>query len=88
MATGVENVALMQLFDPNKHTLWLTVGEKNYPLSQYSATFALNEVPTASCIMATGTRVTPDKAPILGDPETLAESLSGVGVAPGRKEVR
>ena len=84
MATGVENVALMQLFDPNKHTLWLTVGEKNYPLSQYSATFALNEVPTASCIMATGTRVTPDKAPILGDPETLAESLSGVGVAPAK----
>tara|TARA_R110002020_G_scaffold16515_5_gene58263 strand:- start:10855 stop:12561 length:1707 start_codon:yes stop_codon:yes gene_type:complete len=81
--TGVGNVALARLFDPAKNTLWLTVAGKNYLLSQYNATFALNEIPSASCTLATGEKVTPDKGALaLSASEDLAKELSGVGLAP------
>jgi len=81
--TGVDNVAVTKLFDPKRNILWLTVAGKNYLMSQYNATFALNEIPTASCILATGEKVTPNKGGLVLYPsEELAEELSGVGLAP------
>jgi hypothetical protein len=78
---GLKNVALVKFFDAAKPTLWLTVKGKKYVLVQYNATFALNEIPTASCTLATGERVT-QGPPGFTASEKLAEELSGVGLAP------
>lgn len=82
-STGVSNVALARFFHPGTNVLWLTVAGKNYLLSQYNATFALNEIPTASCVLATGEKVTPQKGQLQISPsEDLVKELSGVGLAP------
>ena len=80
--TGVSNVAAVRFFDPNKYTLWVEVNGKKYAIAQYNSTFALNEIPTASCTLATGERITQGKGGVSFSPaEELAAELSGVGFA-------
>ena len=79
--TGVKNVALVKLFDEANPTLWLTVGDKKYMLVQYNATFALNEIPTASCTLAAGERITQGRGGQFSPAEDLTKELSGVGLA-------
>ena len=81
--TGVDNVALVKFFDATKPKLWLEVNGKKYVLVQYNATFALNEIPTASCTLATGERVT-QGPPGFAAAEELSKELSGVGLAPAK----
>ena len=79
--TGLPNVARVQFFADENPSLWLEVKGKKYALSQYSATFAVNEIPSATCVLATGKQVDKSEGVTFAPAEKLAEELSGVGMA-------
>lgn len=73
--------AQVRFFDakegPSKPSLYLKIDgeDKPYALMQYSATFAKNEIPTATCVLGTGTSVSNNNA--TATPEELAETING-----------
>lgn len=76
---GIPNTARVQFYTKkSKPSLWLEIDGQEYPISQYSASFALNEIPSATCILGTGQRISSGRA-LGGRPEDLAEKLSEVG---------
>lgn len=77
-----DGTALVRFYDaPNPEaasqpTLYLKIeGVGKFAVMQYSSTFAKNEVPTATCVLATGTSVSGNTS--TGIPEELAENLDG-----------
>lgn len=76
-----KNAALVRFYDapaqgPAQPTLYLKIeGLQPFAVMQYSSTFAKNEVPTATCVLATGISVGDNN--MTGIPEQLAENLDG-----------
>ena len=77
----VLNAAQVRFFDaqagPAKPSLYLKIDDEDspYALMQYSATFAKNEIPTATCVLGTGESVTRNNE--TGSPEELVETMNG-----------
>jgi hypothetical protein len=78
---GLPNVARVQFFAKKHSSLWLEVNGKKYAISQYSSTFAVNEIPSATCVLATGEKINKKEKDKFNPAEDLAASLSGVGFA-------
>lgn len=88
-----EQVAPVRFFNADRWTVWLEVEdiEGRFNLAQYSATFAKNEVPTATCLLGSGVELNrsgpgTNANPIrLGSIGALAEELANLDGAKMRK---
>jgi hypothetical protein len=76
--TGVPNVARNNFYKLNKATMYLKVAGIKYSISQWSATFAVNEIPQATCMMATGKAIQENTQGLVSG-ESLASTEAGVG---------
>ena len=76
--SGVPNVARNNFFKLNKATMYLEVDGTKYSISQWSATFAVNEIPQATCMLATGKAIQ-ENTQGLKSGESLASTAAGVG---------
>ena len=78
---ATDRTAQVRFFDGQKPgqqpSVWLEIDgiKKPFVLMQYSSTFAKNEVPTATCILGTGSPVSESKDNAI--PEQLASDLNG-----------
>jgi hypothetical protein len=87
---GVENVARVTFYQGNganiTPAMWLEVNGQKYAMAQYSGTFAVNEIPRATCMMSTGV-LFDDQNNGLASGDTLASTETGVGFENAKAKV-
>ena len=87
---GVENVARLTFYQGSgvniTPAMWLEVNGVKYAMAQYSSTFAVNEIPRATCMMATG-ELFDDQNNGLASGDILASTEVGVGYESARAKV-
>lgn len=83
---GAENVARVEFSKNNTAALWLDVLGTKYAITQYSASFAVNEIPQATCMLATGESFAQVNNGLTSG-DALASTQTGAGLEKAKAKV-